>query len=196
MKIAPIYRAGKRAILSSMGKKYQPLIRPEWSKPLAQIGHLELPNLQTARGAHFGPINGVVSNLFDPTGPLPGITGFQVDILAHALSDLGAKRGRKHGLKSATRAAQWRRRWTVSGDASPGPAPFFGSKRRRFDKIGNFAEFQFSPPSFNFVQYYSLIDPETSDLMQFNPGVTSSSAPELRAFCNMVLGLGFMQFRP
>jgi hypothetical protein len=77
-----------------------------------------------------------------------------------------------------------------------GPAPFFGSKRRRFDKIGNFAEFQFSPLSFNFVQYYSLIDPETSDLMQFSPGVTSSSAPELRAFCNMVLGLGFMQFRP
>jgi len=63
-------------------------------------------------------------------------------------------------------------------------------------KIGNFAEFQFSPPTFNFVRYYSLIDPETSDLMQFSPGVTSSSAPELRAFCNMVLGLGFMQFRP
>jgi hypothetical protein len=110
MKIAHIYRAGKRAILSSMGKKYQPLIRPERSKPLAQSGHLELPNLQTARGAHFGPINGAVSNLFDPTGQLPGIEGFQVDILVHALSDLGAKRGRKHGLKLATRAAQWGRR--------------------------------------------------------------------------------------
>jgi hypothetical protein len=110
MTIAPIYRAGKRAILSSMGEKYQPLIRPERSKPLAQSGHLELPNLQTARGAHFGPINEAVSNLFDPTGPLPGIEGFQVDIWMHALSDLGAKRGRKHGLKSATRAAQWGRR--------------------------------------------------------------------------------------
>jgi hypothetical protein len=110
MKIAPIYRAGKRAILSSMGEKYQPLIRPERSKPLAQSEHLELPNLQTARGAHFGPINEAVSNLFDPTGPLPGIEGFQVDILVNSLSDLGAKRGRKHGLKSATRAAQWGRR--------------------------------------------------------------------------------------
>jgi hypothetical protein len=67
IKIAPIYRVGKRAILSSMGEKYQPLIRPEQSKPLAQSGHLELPNLQTARGAHFGPINRAVSNLFDPT---------------------------------------------------------------------------------------------------------------------------------
>jgi len=47
MKIAPIYRAGKRAILSSMGKKYHPLIRPERSKPLAQSVHLELPNLAT-----------------------------------------------------------------------------------------------------------------------------------------------------
>jgi hypothetical protein len=45
MKLAPIYRAGKRVILSSMGEKYQPLIRPERSKPLAQSGHLELPNL-------------------------------------------------------------------------------------------------------------------------------------------------------
>jgi hypothetical protein len=66
-----------------------------------------------------------------------------------------------------------------------------GDKNRDF-----FANFQFSPPTFSFVQYYSLIDPKTSDLMQFNPGITSSSAPELRAFCNMVLGLGFMQFHP
>jgi hypothetical protein len=43
----------------------------------------------------------------------------------HALSNLGYKRGSRQGLKSATRAAQWRRRWTVLGDASPGLAPFF-----------------------------------------------------------------------
>jgi hypothetical protein len=59
-----------------------------------------------------------------------------------------------------------------------------------------FANSQFSPSTFSFVQNYSLIDPKTSDLMQFSPGVTSSSAPELRAFCNMVLGLGFMQLSP
>ena len=106
MKIAPIYRAGKRAILSSMGEKYQPLIRPERSRPLAQSGHLELPNLQTARGARFGPQNGAVPNFFDPTGPLPMINGFQVDMSVHALSDLGAKRGSKHAWKSATRAAR------------------------------------------------------------------------------------------
>ena len=71
------------------------------------------------------------------------------------------------------------------------------AKRRRFDKNRDFfANFQFSPPTFSFVQYYSLIDPKTSDLMQFSPGLTSSSAPELRAFCNMVLGLGFIQFHP
>lgn len=110
MKIAPIYRAGKRAIFSSMGEKYQPLIRPDRSKPLAQSGHLELPNLQTARGAHFGPINEAVSNLFDPTGPFSRIKVFQLDILVHALSNLGYKRGSRQGLKSATRAAQWRRR--------------------------------------------------------------------------------------
>jgi hypothetical protein len=110
MKIAPIYRAGKRAILSSMGETYQPLIRPERSKPLAQSGHLELPNLQTARGAHFGPINEAVSNLFDPTGPFSRIKVFQLDMLVHALSNLGYKRGSRQGLKSATRAAQWRRR--------------------------------------------------------------------------------------
>jgi len=52
--------------------------------------HLELSNLQTARGARFGPINGTVPNLFNPTGLLPGIKGFQVDMLVHALSDLGA----------------------------------------------------------------------------------------------------------
>jgi len=45
MKLAPIYRAGKRVILSSTGKKYQPLIRLEESKPLVQSVHLELPNL-------------------------------------------------------------------------------------------------------------------------------------------------------
>jgi len=79
------------------------------------------------------------------------------------------------------------------------PALFFkkNAKRRRFDKNRDFfANFQFSPPTFSFVQYYSLIDPKTSDLMQFSPGLTSSSAPELRAFCNMVLGLGFIQFHP
>jgi hypothetical protein len=71
------------------------------------------------------------------------------------------------------------------------------AKRCRFDKNRDFfANFQFSPPTFNFVQYYSLIDPKTSDLMQFSPDITSPSAPKLRAFCNMVLGLGFMQFHP
>ena len=110
MKILSIYRAGKRVILSSMGKKSQPLIRLEQSKPSVQSVHLELPNLQTARGACFGPINGAVPNLFDPTGPLPGIKEFQVDMLVHALSDLGAKRGRKHVWKSATRAAWWGRK--------------------------------------------------------------------------------------
>jgi hypothetical protein len=45
MKLAPIYRAGKRVILSSTGKKSQPLIWLEESKPLLQSVHLELPNL-------------------------------------------------------------------------------------------------------------------------------------------------------
>jgi hypothetical protein len=60
MKISPIYRAGKRVILSSMGKTSQPLIRLEESKPLIQSVHLELLNLQTARGAYFRPLNGAV----------------------------------------------------------------------------------------------------------------------------------------
>lgn len=44
-KLAPIYRDGKRVILSSTGKKSQPLIRLEESKPLVQSVHLELQNL-------------------------------------------------------------------------------------------------------------------------------------------------------
>ena len=44
MKSAPIYRGGKRVILSSPGKKSQPLIRLEESKPSVQSVHLELPN--------------------------------------------------------------------------------------------------------------------------------------------------------
>jgi len=80
------------------------------------------------------------------------------------------------------------------------PALFFkkkNAKQRRFDKNRDFfANFQFSPPTFSFAQYYSLIDPKTSDLMQFSPGITSPSAPKLRAFCNMVLGLGFMPLSP
>ena len=74
---------------------------------------------------------------------------------------------------------------------------FINPKRCCFDKNRDFfANFQFSPPTFSFVQYYSLIDPKTSALMQFSPGITSSSAPELRAFCNMVLGFGFLQLSP
>ena len=39
------------------------------------------------------------------------------------------------------------------------PAPFLNAKQRRFDKDRDFfANFQFSPPTFSFVQYYSLID--------------------------------------
>jgi len=45
MKYAPIYRDTKRVILSSTGKKSQPLIRLEESKPSVQSVHLELPNL-------------------------------------------------------------------------------------------------------------------------------------------------------
>jgi hypothetical protein len=45
MQMAPIYRDGKRVILYSTGKKSQPLIRLEESKPLVQSVHLELPNL-------------------------------------------------------------------------------------------------------------------------------------------------------
>jgi hypothetical protein len=45
MKSAPIYRDGKRVILSSPRKKSQPLIRLEESKPSVQSVHLELPNL-------------------------------------------------------------------------------------------------------------------------------------------------------
>ena len=78
MKIDPIYRAGQRVISSSMETTSQPLIRLEYFKPLVQSVHLELPNLQTARGARFGSKNGAVPNLFDPTGPLPRINGFQV----------------------------------------------------------------------------------------------------------------------
>ena len=44
-KLAPIYRAGESVILSSTGKKSQPLIRLEESKPLVQRVHLELSNL-------------------------------------------------------------------------------------------------------------------------------------------------------
>jgi len=32
--------------------------------------------------------------------------------------------------------------------------------------------------------------------MQFGPRITSTSASDLRAFGNMVIGLGFMQFHP
>ena len=53
------------------------------------------PRLQTARGCHFGPINEAVSKIVDPTGPFHGIKGFQVDMLVHALSDLGATRVRE-----------------------------------------------------------------------------------------------------
>jgi hypothetical protein len=58
-------------------------------------------------------------------------------MLVHALSDLGAKRSRKHGLKLATRAAQWGRRTVF----------FWIQHGAVLIKIGNFAEFQFSPPT-------------------------------------------------
>jgi hypothetical protein len=45
MQFAPIYMDGKRVILSSTGKKSQPLIRLEESKLSVQSVHLELPNL-------------------------------------------------------------------------------------------------------------------------------------------------------
>ena len=39
------------------------------------------------------------------------------------------------------------------------------AKRRRFAKNRDFfSNFQSSPPTFIFVQYYSLIDPKTSDV--------------------------------
>ena len=71
MKLAPIYRDGKRVILCSTGKKSQPLIRLEESKPLVQSVHLELPDLA-----------------------IHGIKGFQLDMSVHALSDLGPTRVR------------------------------------------------------------------------------------------------------
>ena len=38
---------------------------------------------------------------------------------------------------------------------------FLTQKRRCFGlKLGIFADFQFSPPAFNFFQYNSLIDPK------------------------------------
>ena len=63
------------------------------------------PRLQTARGCHFGPINGAVPKFFHPTRPLYEIKMFQGNMLVHALSDLGAKRVRKRAWKATTRAA-------------------------------------------------------------------------------------------
>jgi len=83
------------------------------------------------------------------------------------------------------------------GSRPPGQLGGEENEQYRFDKNRDFfANFQFSPSTFSFVQYYSLIDPKTSDLMQFSPGITSSSAPELRTFSNLVLGFGFLQFHP
>ena len=110
MKLAPIYRDGKRVILSSTGKKVSALdstqgIQAFGSKCAPRTAEFGNPRLQTARGCHFGPINGAVSKIVDPTGPLHGIKGFQVDMSVHALSDLGATRVRNSALKAATRAA-------------------------------------------------------------------------------------------
>ena len=82
----------------------------------------------------------------------------------------------------------------LGGEENEQFLPKKNAKQRRFAKNRDFfANFQSSPPTFSFVQYYSLIDPKTSDLMQFSPGITSSSAPELRVFSNLVLGFGFLQ---
>jgi len=63
------------------------------------------PRLQTVRGGHFRPINEAISKFVDPTGPFSRIEGIQVDMLVHALSNLGAKRGIKCACKAATRPA-------------------------------------------------------------------------------------------
>jgi hypothetical protein len=55
MKSAPIYRRWKRAILSSRGKNFQPLIWMEESRPSVQSVHLELPNL-TVQGCPRWPL--------------------------------------------------------------------------------------------------------------------------------------------
>jgi len=55
MKCNPIYRRWKRAILSSGGKTFQPLIWLEESKPSVQSVYLELPNL-TVQGCPRWPL--------------------------------------------------------------------------------------------------------------------------------------------
>jgi hypothetical protein len=55
MKSTSIYRRWKRAILSSRGKNFQPLIWLEASKLLVQSVHLELPNL-TVQGCPRWPL--------------------------------------------------------------------------------------------------------------------------------------------
>ena len=77
-------------------------VGPKSAPRTVKFGH---PRLQTARGCHFGPINGAVSKLFDPTRPLYEINMFQGNMLVHALSDLGATRAGKCAWKAATRAA-------------------------------------------------------------------------------------------
>ena len=95
----------------------------------------------TARGGHLEPLNGAVSKFFDPTGPFSGIKGFQVDMLVHVLSDLKARRAGNCAWKAATRAAFRGRKWTVTGDVSPGfPAPFS-------NQSSSFQFLQFGPGS-------------------------------------------------
>jgi hypothetical protein len=105
MQMAPIYRDGKRVILYSTGKKSTRGIQAVGSKCAPRIAKFGSPRLQTVRGGHFRPINGAVSKFVDPTGPFSGIEGIHVDILVHALSNLGAKRGIKCACKAATRPA-------------------------------------------------------------------------------------------
>jgi hypothetical protein len=114
MKSAPIYKGWKEGNLVFAGENVSaldstPRIQAVGSKCAPRTAKFGSPRLQTARGGHFRPINGVVSTLLGPTGQCSGIEGFQGVILVHALSILGAKRGIKCACKGATRTASWGR---------------------------------------------------------------------------------------
>ena len=69
---------------------------------------------KAARGGHFRPVIGAVLTFIGLTGQCSGIEGFQVAILVHELSILGAKRGIKCTCKTATLTASRGRWWTVT----------------------------------------------------------------------------------
>ena len=98
-----------------VGKKFQPLIQlgsisTVGSKCAPRAAKFGSSRLWTARGGHFEPLNGAVSNLFEPTRPFSRIKGFRVDILVQVWSDLEATPAGKCVWKTATQAVFLRKK--------------------------------------------------------------------------------------